>query len=139
MPRTGRPLKFQSVEDLQQKVDAYFASEPEDLWTITGLALALDTSRDTLIDYESTEGREEFFDTIKKAKEMVHNAYERDLRRKGRSGDIFALKNFGWSDKQEIDHTTKGEKLDPFSGVSAEARAKMAVIYEQDMKNKLTK
>lgn len=57
------------------------------------------------------EEKEEYFDTIKKAKEMVHNAYELDLREKGRSGDIFALKNFGWSDKQEVDHTTKGESI----------------------------
>ena len=27
------------------------------------------------------------------------------------AGSIFALKNFGWTDKQEIDHTSKGEKM----------------------------
>ena len=27
------------------------------------------------------------------------------------AGVIFALKNLGWSDKQEIDHTTAGDKL----------------------------
>ncbi len=46
---------------------------------------------------------------IKKAKLKVHNAYERDLRNRGRSGDIFALKNFGWKDQQDHDHTTGGQ------------------------------
>jgi len=118
MARVGRPLKFTSLEELTIKADAYFASMPETEWTITGLALALDTSRETLMNYE---GKEEFFDTIKKYKEMVHNAYEKDLRRKGRSGDIFALKNFGWKDSQEIDHTTKGDKITPiYNGISVQ-------------------
>lgn len=104
----GRPLKFETLKDLEDKISAYFESEPETEWTITGLALALDTSRETLMNYEE---RPEYFDAIKKAKERVHNAYEKDLRRKGRSGDIFALKNFGWSDRQEVDHTTLGKEL----------------------------
>ncbi len=104
----GRPLKFKTVKELQDAVDAYFDSEPEETWTITGLALALDTYRSVLIDYGT---RDEYSYTIKKAKEMVHNSYEKDLRKKGRSGDIFALKNFGWSDRQEVDHTTGGEKM----------------------------
>jgi hypothetical protein len=104
----GRPLKFETVEILQEKIDLYFATIPQEEWTITGLALALDTDRHTLINYEE---REEYFHTIKKAKEMVHNAYELDLRKKGRSGDIFALKNFGWTDKQETDLTSGGEKI----------------------------
>ena len=70
--RPGRPLKFESVEELQKKIDEYFATEPEKTWTITGLALALDTDRTTLINYEE---RPEYFDAIKKAKEKVHNAY----------------------------------------------------------------
>lgn len=106
MARVGRPLKFENVEELNKRIEAYFLSEPELTWTITGLALALDTSRETLMNYEE---KPEFFDAIKKAKEMVHNAYEKDLRRKGRSGDIFALKNFGWTDQQQIDHLSGGK------------------------------
>lgn len=108
MARRGRPLKFNSLEELQEKINSYFSSVKMEEWTITGLALSLDTSRETLMNYED---KEEYFDTIKKAKEMVHNAYEIDLRRKGRSGDIFALKNFGWTDKTEQDITSGGEPL----------------------------
>ena len=32
---------------------------------------------------------------------------------KNPTGHIFALKNLGWSDKQEIDHTSGGEKIEP--------------------------
>lgn len=98
----GRPLKFKSVEELQEKIDAYFAScdEENEPITITGLALALDTTRDILCDYEN---RDEFSDTIKKAKLRVENAYEKRLVRRGNGGDVFALKNFGWKDTKDID------------------------------------
>jgi hypothetical protein len=114
--RMGRPLKFETVEDLQQRIDKYFACTPITEWTITGLALALDTSRETLMNYES---KEEYFDAVKKAKEMVHNAYELDMRKRGRTTDIFALKNFGWRDRQELDHTTKGKPISILNGLSS--------------------
>lgn len=107
----GRPLKFQTVDEIKKIADKYFAETPKDLWTITGLALALDTTRDVLIDYQE---KDEFSYTIKKYKQMVHNAYEEDLRKKGRSGDIFALKNFGWRDRQETTLTdTEGNSIQP--------------------------
>lgn len=108
MAQEGRPLKFKSVEELQKKIDAYFKKTPKDEWTITGLAMALDTYRQTLINYE---GKDEFVDTIKKAKQKVENGYEIDLKKSGRSGTIFALKNFDWRDKTETDLTTQGDKI----------------------------
>lgn len=100
---TYKPLKFQSVEELQKKIDEYFDScnEESEPITITGLALALDTSRETLCNYEE---KAEYFDTIKRAKLRVQHAYEKRLVRRGNGGDIFALKNFGWVDKQEVDN-----------------------------------
>lgn len=95
----GRPLKY-SVEEIIRLSDQYFAITPESEWTITGLALALDTTRQTLVNYEE---KDEFIDTIKKLKTKVENQYEISLRKHGRSGDIFGLKNFGWKDKQEIE------------------------------------
>lgn len=103
----GRPLKFKSAEELQEKIDAYFArcKEEEEPLTITGLALALDTTRDTLMDYEV---KEEFSYTIKKAKLEIEHAYELRNIKRGNAGDIFALKNFGWKDKTESDVTLGG-------------------------------
>lgn len=99
----ARPLKYESAEQIEKLSQEYFDSTPKDEWTITGLALALDTNRQTLMNYED---REEFFDTIKKLKTKVENQYEISLRKNGRSGDIFGLKNFGWKDKSEVDQNT---------------------------------
>jgi hypothetical protein len=120
--RVGRPLKWETVEELEQQINKYFEETPEQRWTITGLALALDTSRETLINYSD---RPEYFDTINKAKLMVENAYEIDLREKGHAGNIFALKNFGWKDKTEVDATINQGKLtsllDQFNDTDEEA------------------
>ena len=98
----GRPLMFQSVEELQEKIADYFDKTPRDEWTITGLAIALGTYRSVLCDYEE---KDDFSNTIKNAKQMVENSYEIDLKKCGRSGTIFALKNFGWTDKSEVEQT----------------------------------
>ena len=99
----GRPLKFKTVEELQKKIEAYFNSVPIAEWTITGLALALDTYRKVLCEYETLDSRKEYSNTIKKAKLMVENSYELDLKKSGRTGTIFALKNFNWKDKSELE------------------------------------
>lgn len=91
MAKEGRPLKFESVKVLDEKINAYFKECPKDEWTITGLAMALDTSRKLLCEYEE---KDEFSNTIKKAKLKVENGYEIDLKKQGRSGTIFALKKF---------------------------------------------
>lgn len=94
----GRPLKFKTVEELQKKIDEYFEVTPSEEITWTGLALHLDTSRETLREYRE---RPEFVDSLKKALLRVENGYEKDLKKYGRSGTIFALKNFDWKDKTE--------------------------------------
>jgi hypothetical protein len=108
----GRPLKFESVELLQNQIDSYFdkcdkKSEP---YTITGLALALNTSRQTLQNYQK---REDFFDTIEEAKLKVEHFCEVGSIK----GDIgasigqFILKNHGWKDKSEVEQTGEGNVL----------------------------
>lgn len=98
----GRPLKFKTVKEMQEKIDAYFKEAVVGEYTITGLALALDTTRVTLIDYAE---RGEFSYTVKKAKARIENDYEIALRKHGRSGEIFGLKNFGWTDKIDVNNT----------------------------------
>ena len=110
MAEVGRPLKFETAEELQVKIDEYFIITPKDEWTITGLALALDTSRKVLCEYED---KEEYSNAIKRAKLIVENGYEIDLKKHGRTGTIFALKNFDWKDKNETDITSGGEALQP--------------------------
>lgn len=98
-----KPLKFKSVEELQEKINNYFdnCDNLNKPYTITGLALALDTSRQCLINYEN---KEDYFDTIKKAKLKVEGYAEEQLFKGGNTaGVIFSLKNnYNWVDKQEI-------------------------------------
>lgn len=98
----GRPLKFKSVKDLQILIDKYFkhCADNNKPLTITGLALALNTNRETLCRYE---GNDLFYDTIKQAKEIVANyAEEQCFTARNPAGAIFIAKNHGFTDKQEI-------------------------------------
>lgn len=98
----GRPLKFETVEALQEQIDDYFNVTPKTEWTWTGLAMHLDTSRETLREYKE---RKEYVDPLRRALLKVENGYEIDAKREGKAGSIFALKNFGWKDKTEVDQT----------------------------------
>lgn len=139
----GRPLKFQSIEELQKKIDAYFADcdphmEEVTEWVeardskgqlkkdehglnylvqvthkvmtkqqpylITGLALALGTSRETLLEYEEREG---YVDTIKAAKDKCQWFTEHNLNTApNATGSIFSLKNnYGWKEKAEVENS----------------------------------
>ena len=106
MAEFKKPLKFKTAQELQDKINAYFkeCKLKKIPLSITGLALALDTNRQTLINYQDKDGYENIVD---RAKLMIENAYEIRLIENGRSGDIFALKNFGWTDRQEIDNNIK--------------------------------
>jgi len=105
----GRPALFLTPEDLEAKIKEYYSKlgQPgEDPYaTITGLTLYLGfESRQSFYDYEE---RPEFSYIIKRARLKVENTYELRLSNQNTSGAIFALKNMGWSDKQEIDQKTQ--------------------------------
>jgi hypothetical protein len=115
--KVGRPMKFESPEKLQELIDAYFkeCDETNQIYTVVGLAMALDTDRQTLINYTN---REEYFDTIKKAKQKIEN----QMVNRALTGvynptvSIFLMKNnFGYVDKTEqevkVTERTKAEKL----------------------------
>ena len=107
----GRPLKYTSVKAMQKDIDKYFAECDENgkPYTVSGLAYALGTNRQTLINYED---KEEFFDTIKGAKAKIERFNEELLYSKDAPtvGVIFNLKNnYGWKDKQEIEADVKND------------------------------
>lgn len=98
----GRPAFYQKPEELQIRVDEFFdyCLRNKEKATITGLCLFLGfSSRDSLLDYSKRE--KEFSDIIKRAKLTVEHSYEKA----GQTIDIFALKQMGWKDKQEIGFT----------------------------------
>lgn len=129
MANIGRPLKYKTVEELQEAIDDYFDScVPEVIKdaegnpvmgkngmpvlrlnppTITGLALHLGfVDRRSIYDYKD---REEFSLTIKEARLKCEN-YVESASMDGSippAVGIFILKNYNWSDKQEIDFRDK--------------------------------
>ena len=112
--------KFKTVEDLEEKIEGYFKrcdknkkdtfvegklkKVPRPIpYTIEGLAAWLEVSRMTLLNYSSREGYEEYFYTIKKAKQRIlANLQERALMGDNvASITIFNLKNnYGYVDAQ---------------------------------------
>jgi hypothetical protein len=97
----GRPPKFKTPEEMQEAIDSYFKERElaEKPITISGLALALDVCRQTIQNYEVLP---EFLDTIKRAKLRVEQYAEEKLYTGPATGPIFALKNFGWRDSQDV-------------------------------------
>lgn len=129
----GRPPMYNSVEEMQARIDAYFEeckgeiltdAEGKPLTTksgdvvrigvrpltITGLALALGfNSRQSLLNYQE---KEEFMDTITRAKSRVEcYAEERLYDKDGANGAKFNLANNfeGWKEKKEIDADVNGK------------------------------
>ena len=101
----GRPVKYTKPEQMQVIIDEYFREREEKglPFTITGLALALDMTREGLCFYAE---KEEFADTIKKAKLRVEGYAEDSVyTSRNPAGAIFVLKNFGWSDTQKLELT----------------------------------
>ena len=116
--RNGRPPFFTSPEELKEKVSEYFESgcntktihvkinkdtrqqQEVKIPTVTWLALYLGfADRRSFYDYEKLP---KFTHTIKRARTFIEQEYE-ELLRYNPTWAIFALKNFGWSDKQEHD------------------------------------
>ena len=98
----GRPPIFDNPESLQEKIHEYFEDENEKPLTITGLCLYCGfESRQSFYDIEK---REEFSYTIKRARMKIENAYEKNLHDRAPVGSIFALKNLGWTDQQQLNH-----------------------------------
>lgn len=129
----GRPPAFQSVEEMQILIDKYFEEcdgkpfldkdgnpmrnkdgkiirDDRRPYTVTGLALALGfNSRTSLLNYE---GKEEFVNTILRAKARVERyAEERLYDNNGANGAKFSLANNfkGWTEKQTIEADVKNK------------------------------
>lgn len=127
MAKVGRPPKYKSKEEIEEKIEAYFKEcEGEVLRdaagnpfvdkrgqpiminakppTVTGLALALGfATRLSLINYQD---KDEFVNTITRAKTRIEAyAEERLFDKDGANGAKFSLANNfeGWREKQQID------------------------------------
>lgn len=104
MTVTGRPPIYATVEDIYPAIEEWLNDVRDGVKpTITGLCLALGfESKDTLYAYRD---KETFSYPIKRCLLIVENGYEMALKDNAAAGSIFALKNMGWKDKTEQEHT----------------------------------
>lgn len=120
----GRPPTFATADALQDAIDNYFqegitikkviiGKAPNsytidvEVPTISGLCYHIGfESRQSFYAYEQ---KQEFSYTVKKARLFIERHYEEMLQGGNVTGAIFALKNFDWSDKQEIDQKVSGD------------------------------
>lgn len=131
----GRPPIFTTVEELESKIDEYFAycnnrirqvysAKSEGVievldpapYTMSGLAVFLGMDRRSLLNYSKNE---KFFPTIKAARDKVEADVEERMNDKQTftPGLIFNAKNnFDWKDKSEIDQNIRLPK--PLADVS---------------------
>ena len=119
---------YETVEQLEEAIEDFF-EQCDDKPTITGLAYWLGfESRQSFYAYE---GKEQFSYTLKRARLRIESNYEKMLQKQSCAGAIFALKNFGWIDKQEIDHTSKGEKIVDTKEMEEKLDRALKVLHEQ--------
>jgi hypothetical protein len=103
----ARPRIYQSVEEMDQAIESYKEQCVEDKVrpTVTGATMHLGfCDKTTLYDYRD---RDEFSHSIKSLLLFVENGYELALHGNSVTGSIFALKNMGWKDKSETEHSGK--------------------------------
>lgn len=102
--KVGRPPIWDNPEAFDKAVDTYFKITETPTWS--GLALYLGfESRQSLEDYKK---KPDFSYPIKKALLRIESHYEKSIQSRNPAGAIFALKNFGWKDKQEVDQNING-------------------------------
>ena len=105
----ARPRIYDSEIELQEEILKYFeqVKELKERPTVSGLALFLGfASKQSLYDYEKNE---KFSYPIKRALTMIECELEKRLENQSVSGIIFALKNMGWTDKTQTEHSGKIE------------------------------
>lgn len=110
----ARPTEYN--EELLKKAQEYRDNLPKDeaVHSIEGLASYIGLSRGTIYNWESQGANKEFLDIV----EEIREKQAKTLVSKGLIGDFNSsitkvmLSKHGYSEKTEIDHTTKGEKIE---------------------------
>ena len=105
---SGRPWKYSSKKKLKEDIEAYFSKceERKKPPTMSGLALSLGMSRETLRNYKKDEL---FGTTIAMARQYIEQWWEEMLPEARGTGVQFNLKNnFSWKDRTEQEITGAG-------------------------------
>lgn len=111
--RKGRPPQYETPEEMEIVIEEYFkeCDKKEKPYTITGLANSIGLTRQGLLNYQA---KEDFVDTVKRAKSKVEQYAEEHLFiGRNVTGAIFNLKNNhpNWIDHQVIENKNSFEDL----------------------------
>ena len=129
----GRPPKYKSKEEIEEKIDAYFKQCEGEVLKVARLAglssctiFSTRTKRQvgafgrwlgfsTRLSLLNYQGKKEFMNTITRAKARVEAyAEERLFDRDGSSGAQFSLRNNfkGWTEKTELDEEEQQARIE---------------------------
>lgn len=129
----GRPPTWKNPEDMQVLIDAYFTACEQDRKPITmsGLALALDVDRKTIVNYAH---KDKFLPTIKRARARCENYIEDGMisNKINPTAGIFNLKNnYGWEDK--MIKQLQGDEENPlnFTGTTQDATKALSILEDE--------
>lgn len=108
----GKPRIFNTVEELEQKINEFYdyCESHEETLTFERLATFIGVDRKTIYNYRQ---RDEYLPTFKKVQERILA----DIMSKGLGNKInptfgiFCLKNYGYTDKQEIESTNTNKNI----------------------------
>lgn len=115
----GRPPKFNSIEELEGKIDEYIEErlKNKEMPNKAGLCHFLDIDKSTYCEYKKDNHR--FSHAIKRFEKITENAWVQRLGGNSPTGAIFYLKNAfkeDYKDRHETD-ITSGNKPLPLANV----------------------
>ena len=130
-----RPLTVGTPEEFDRLVDEYEARCIEQTQesgvhtplTFSGMARFLGfADRQSFYDYKK---RDAFSCSVKRAQLLIESEYESRLNGHNVAGAIFALKNHGWSDRQEITGAEGGPiSYEDANGAKPTVRSRIAGV-----------
>lgn len=117
-PRTWDADNPEHVEKFIAKTNEYFdkCDMHSEAYTVTGLCIYLGMSDKRRI-YEMCARDDAISELAKQARTIVEQQCEQRLCGKFNPGDLFKLKNFGWSDVQQVDMNLDGGSIVVVTGI----------------------
>jgi len=128
----GRPTTYTKdvLASAHGYIDGFKASADELVPTVVGLCRHIERSKSTVYNWQKDPDKHEFLDILGKIEENQNIM----LVNGGLGGTLnptitkMMLTKHGYSDKQEIDHTTLGESLNNAPSEAAIKKAREAIL-----------
>jgi len=103
---------YENADKLMEKIEEYFDTTEPKFQTRAGLCVFLGITKMTFHNYKNGSQGEEIKEACEWACTRLENKYEVDLNLKPNpTGPIFALKQYGWKDNQEVEAKVSGFEI----------------------------